>query len=82
MKIRSLVNRMTHAEVVNYCLKHPGYNIPTSNIAESLNIKDIEHKTFWVDETIGGRYVLYNKKKQNYFITHPLLKNNVILVKK
>jgi len=80
METKSLVKLMTWMEMVDYCLKHPRYKIPSVREAEEMD--EQEHDTFWVDESLGDRYVIYNKKDQCFKTTHPLFKQKVVLVKK
>lgn len=80
MKSKSLVKKMIHSEVITYILNHPDYHIPTSLEAEMID--DAEHRVFLVDEEIGGHLVVYDKQNQCYKTTHPLFKQNVVLVKK
>ncbi len=80
MKSKSLVKKMIHKEAVDYILKNPRFQIPDGLQAEQIN--DADHDRFWVTEYISGRYVVYLKKEQKYEVTHPLMKENVVLVRK
>lgn len=77
---KSLVKRMSIAQAQTYCDNHPPYKIPTSYEAEELDIDQVEYDSFLVSDTLGGRVVVYNKRKQVYKVTHPQFLHHVVVI--
>lgn len=77
---KSLVKKMSIAQAQAYCDKHPEYKVPTSQQAENLDLDQVEHESFLISDTLGGRVLVYNKKKQVYRITHPQFLHNVVVI--
>lgn len=78
-KPKSLVKSMTYAEIENYVDNHPEYEIPDVDTAQSWELYDLEHDSFWIRDTLGGYRVIYNKRKQMFYISHPNIKHKVVL---
>ncbi len=76
---KDLVLKMTYKQAVDYCLKHTDYHIPDAQESEELLT---EYESFWTNETLGDRRIIYNKKNQCYQRIHPNTKHHITLVKK
>ena len=78
MRTKSLVLMMTYREATEYVLHHNNeHRIPNAEEAEQLTA---EHPSFWVDENLGDRRLVYNKKDQCFVRQHPLMKHHVVLI--
>ena len=78
MRTKSLVLMMTYREATEFVLHHNNeHRIPNAEEAEQLTA---EHPSFWVDENLGDRRLVYNKKDQCFVRQHPLMKHHVVLI--
>ena len=79
---KSLVKEFTWVELCNYIENHQEYEVPSIDTAMSWNIDDLLHDSFWINDTLGGYCVIYNKRRQHFSISHPNIKHYVVLKRK
>ena len=78
-RIKNLVVRFSWPELLHYIETHENVKIPNANEAQEFDYDECEHKEFWVDEQLGDRNVLYDKKKQCFKVTHSMFKHHAVL---
>jgi len=82
MKTKSLVKSMIWSEAQRYTLDHPEWEIPTAPKAMEIDPEDCDWDTFWIQETLADRRLIYSKKKQCFMMSHPNIKRHVVLVER
>ena len=78
-KPKSLVRSFTWPEACNYVENHPDIMLPDIDTAQSWDIEDVEHTSFWISDTLGGYRVVYSKSLQMFHVSHPQIKHHVVL---
>ena len=72
---------MTYHEAEEYIKDHPEFKIPNATEAQEFDRDDIEYDTFWINEMLSDRNVIYNKMKQCFRVVHPQMRQHVVLVR-
>ena len=79
-QVKNLVKTMTLAEVNKYVADHPEWKIPNTEEAIGADKDFVDWDAFWISDKIGNRVVIYNHRKQAFYVTHPSFKHSVVLV--